>query len=265
MAFAHKPGCPMCGIVSAASASALSPSSPTGSSAKHEILWRDDNFTVYRESANPVSSKGHIVVVFNLHVPSLYTLSSSDLPLLVSLRDIAHRTLAALLAPSASPSSSPAARPQNLLDVGQTTRAARESFRVGFITPPFRDNKIPVTDHLHAHAYALPADLMGWWRGVAYSSVAWYDVDDLIAEIREETSNNRVRTGTNSRPIDLVPDAGARRGTADGIETTDASLLVADPELGEVSPSLLPPTPGTARAQRSPVPSPDASIPHLQV
>ncbi|KAI0823018.1 hypothetical protein BC628DRAFT_1409407 [Trametes gibbosa] len=237
MPFAPKPGCPMCGIVSAAAAAALAPSSPSSHST-HDILWRDDNFTVYREQLNPVSSKGHIVVVFNLHVPSLYTLSSSDLPLLVTLRD-------------------------SLLNAEQSTRAARESFRVGFITPPFRDNKIPVTDHLHAHAYALPADLMGWWRSVAYSSVAWYDIDDLIAEIREETSNNRVRTGANPRPIDLVPDAGARRGTADGIETTDQSLLVADPdpERGETSPNLLPPTPGTARARASP----DASIPHLQV
>ena len=41
-----------------------------------------------------------------------------------------------------------------------------------------------MTDHLHAHAYILPADLMGWWRGVGYSAMAWYDVDDLIAEIR---------------------------------------------------------------------------------
>ncbi|KAI0639142.1 hypothetical protein C8Q77DRAFT_1213794 [Trametes polyzona] len=265
MAFAPKPGCPMCGIVSSAATAALSPSSPSNSNT-HEILWRDDNFTVYRETANPVSSKGHIVVVFNLHVPSLYTLSSSDLPLLVALRDLSHRLLTSLQAPVASPSSSPASiRPQNLLNASHNPRAARESFRVGFITSPFRDPKIPVTDHLHAHAYALPADRMGWWRAVAYSSIAWYDVDDLIAEIREETSNNRVRTGANPRPIDLVPDAGARRGTADGIETTDASLLVVDPERGEASPNLLPPTPGTVRASLHPGPSPDASIPHLQV
>lgn len=25
---------------------------------------------------------------------------------------------------------------------------------------------------------------MGWWRGIAYSPVAWYPIDDLIAEIR---------------------------------------------------------------------------------
>ncbi|KAI0374439.1 hypothetical protein BV20DRAFT_506878 [Pilatotrama ljubarskyi] len=265
MAFAPKPGCPMCGIVAAASAAALSPSSPSNASPP-EILWRDDNFTVYRETANPVSSKGHIVVVFNLHVPSLYTLSSSDLPLLVTLRDLSHRLLTSLQTSSSSPLASPVStHTQNPLDATQHLRATREKFRIGFITPPFKDNKIPVTDHLHAHAYVLPADRLGWWRSVAYSSVAWYEVDDLVAEIREETSNNRVRSGATPRPIDFVPDAGARRGTADGIETTDAGLLIADPERGEASPNLLPPTPGTTRAQLHPGPSSDASIPHLQV
>lgn len=62
----------------------------------------------------------------------------------------------------------------------------------------------------------------------------------------------------------MVPDAGARRGTADGIETTDAGLGVIDPERGEGSPALLPPTPGTAR-QAPLATSPDASIPHLSV
>jgi len=58
------------------------------------------------------------------------------------------------------------------------------NFSIGFITPPFRDPRIPVTDHLHAHAFISPADQAGWFRGIAYSSLAWYDIDDLIAEIR---------------------------------------------------------------------------------
>jgi hypothetical protein len=126
-------------------------------------------------------------------------------------------------------------------------------FRIGFITPPFKDNKIPVTDHLHAHAYIMPADLMGWWRGIAYGPLAWYAIDDLIAEIRsvppfstlspssetvtaglflfyfrESVSNNRVKSGYENRskaPIDLVPSAGARSGTADGRETTEPGLV----------------------------------------
>ena len=67
MAFAPKPGCPMCSIASTASAS--SPRSPSAAAKQPEILWRDDNFTVYRENANPVSSKGHIVIVFKCARP----------------------------------------------------------------------------------------------------------------------------------------------------------------------------------------------------
>ncbi|EPQ60970.1 hypothetical protein GLOTRDRAFT_102660 [Gloeophyllum trabeum ATCC 11539] len=240
MAFPPKAGCPMCGIVaSAAEALPNSPRSPVfqAGSTQPEVLWRDDNFTCYREKANPVSSKGHIVIVFNLHVPSLYTLSSSDLPLLSHVKLLGKKLLSSLSTPA-----SPAYHPS----VGSSStplQTDQSAFRIGFITSPFKDNKIPVTDHLHAHAYIAPADLAGWWRGIAYSSVAWYAIDDLIAEIREETSNNRVRSGQNNRPIDTVPDAGARKGTADGRELTDAGLAVADPEAGHLplTPTSAPP------------------------
>lgn len=57
----------MCGIVATAvhtpANSPRSPDFPAGSTAP-QVLWRDENFTVYRELANPVSSKGHIVIVF---------------------------------------------------------------------------------------------------------------------------------------------------------------------------------------------------------
>lgn len=131
----------------------------------------------------------------SLHVPSIYTLvsnenkciisrftrlqSSSDVPLLTSLKSLATRHLGAVYAAQSNrtPTSSSFA-------TGTTTLPPNVRWCVGFITPPFKDTKIPVTDHLHAHAYVLPADLLGWWRGVAYSSVAWYELDDLIAEIR---------------------------------------------------------------------------------
>lgn len=158
------------------------------------------------------------------------------------------------------------AAPHQLLPNQTPSSVNLELFRIGFITPPFKDNKIPVTDHLHAHAYILPADLMGWWRRVAYSSLAWYDIDDLIAEIRcvispvarsfkikdlivanthcislrEETTNNRVRSGPSThnhpRPIDHVPSAGARRGLPNGVETTDSGLAIEDIEDPESQP-----------------------------
>lgn len=40
----------------------------------------------------------------------------------------------------------------------------------------------------------------------------WWSVEDLRAEIREESSNNRIKSGYDERtdsPIDKVPDAGA--------------------------------------------------------
>ncbi|KAI0094569.1 hypothetical protein BDY19DRAFT_880193 [Irpex rosettiformis] len=249
MSFAPKPGCPMCSIVASAvhtpSHSPRSPTFPAGSKAP-EILWRDDNFTIYRERANPVSSKGHLIVAFNLHVPSLYTLSSSDLPLLVTLRDLSRRLLSSLLpslAEDNSPSSPSTSSPRfNRQSISSLPSLANDKFRIGFITPPFRDSKIPVTDHLHAHAYILPADLMGWWRAVGYGNLAWYDIDDLIAEIREETSNNRVRSGPMPRhaprPIDQVPTAGARQGLPNGIETTEQGIAVPDLEDPERSPGV---------------------------
>ncbi|KAJ3490475.1 hypothetical protein NLI96_g1378 [Meripilus lineatus] len=182
--------------------------------------------------------------------------SSSDLPLLVTIRDLSRRLLTSLI-PASSPSSPniqpanvttpvTAVTPQQLLNHPPTKPQSSQSdeFRIGFITPPFKDSKIPVTDHLHAHAYILPADRMGWWRSVGFGPLAWYSIDDLIAEIREETSNNRIRSGYTSsassssqpRPIDLVPAAGARSGTADGIETTEDGLAVDDPEDPEANP-----------------------------
>ena len=108
--------------------------------------------------------------------------SSSDLPLLTFIRDTATQLLSSLLlvdSPLLSPSSAGPLHPAQ-----PQPRARPSNFRIGFITPPFRDSRIPVTDHLHAHAFIAPADRLGWFRGVAYSAVAWYDIDDLIAEIR---------------------------------------------------------------------------------
>lgn len=115
--------------------------------------------------------------------------SSSDLPLLVTVRDLGRRLLSSLQSSDSdySPNSPRTATSTSGFSPRQGSDEPvldDESFRIGFITPPFRDNKIPVTDHLHAHAYILPADLMGWWRSVAYGTLAWYSVDDLIAEIR---------------------------------------------------------------------------------
>ncbi|KAJ7456656.1 hypothetical protein FB451DRAFT_1276757 [Mycena latifolia] len=258
MAFAPKPGCPMCGIVAtsmhAPPNSPRSPSFPVGST-QPELLWRDDNFTAYREKANPVSSKGHIIIAFNLHVPSIYTLSSTDLPLLVNIRSLATRLLTSLLAPS-SPASTPMAA-----STSAPLHRPNPQFRIGFTTL-MADSKIPVKDHLHAHAYIEPADLMGWWRSKAYGPLSWYSIDDLIAEIRESVTNNRIKSGYENRPpapIDMVPHAGARAGTADGVETTEPGLANPDADLedGQGTPSALTPRAATL--------SPQSMIPSIRV
>jgi hypothetical protein len=66
MTFTPKPGCPMCGIVDAGSHSQInSPSfNHTLQTNKPDVLWKDDNFTVYREMVNPVSSIAHIIIAF---------------------------------------------------------------------------------------------------------------------------------------------------------------------------------------------------------
>ncbi|KAF5313037.1 hypothetical protein D9619_003372 [Psilocybe cf. subviscida] len=262
--FAPKAGCPMCGIVATASHttpySPRSPSFPPGST-QAEVLWRDDNFTAYREKANPISSKGHIIIAFNLHVPSIYTLSSSDVPLLSSIRNLATRLLASLL-PAATPVTPSVAAPPAPL------QNPNNQFRIGFITPPFKDNKIPVTDHLHAHAFIGPADLAGWWRGVAYSPLAWYAIEDLIAEIRESTSNNRIKSGYDNRtqaPIDMVPSAGAREGHADGNEITAPGIANVESELenGQTGPASSSRTSESSNSGQ--YLSPTSQIPHLRV
>ncbi|KAF8587303.1 hypothetical protein K439DRAFT_1630800 [Ramaria rubella] len=256
--FAPKSGCPMCSIAQAAAltpsnspASTLFPNTPHAN--QPEILWRDDNFTAYLERNNPVSSKGHIIILFNLHVPSIYTLSSSDLPLLVQIQRRAHQLLRMLHPPPSSRSPGPY-RVNSPITFQGSPLASDVPAHIGFITPPFKDSKIPVTDHLHVHAYLGTTDLASWWRRSAYSYLAWYAIEDLIAEIRESTTNNRVRSGHTNRglaPIDMVPHAGARSGMPNGIETTEQSLAVDDLEEGRIlspsrSPTLTPQSPSVS-------------------
>jgi hypothetical protein len=64
--------------------------------------------------------------------------------------------------------------------------------------------------------------------------LAWYPIEDLIAEIRESVSNNRVKSGYENRgkaPIDMVPSAGARAGHADGVETTENGIANLDSQV----------------------------------
>ena len=63
----------MCGIVDTAFQYQINSSSfnPTPQSNKPDILWKDDNFTVYKEVANPVSSIAHLIIAFKSVLISL--------------------------------------------------------------------------------------------------------------------------------------------------------------------------------------------------
>jgi len=207
----------MCGIVSYASTSTsilthnlsdlhsrpLAGQSRRGTRENTEVLYRDDNFTVYEERDNPVSSRGHIVICFNLHVPSIYTLSSSDVPLLIQLQEISTRLLSYFTEPNPTPQPSPLINPQQMPPPSPTSATGSSfpaaaslnpsglaspqgAFHVGFITPPLKDPKIPISDHLHAHAFIGEMDKVKWYevpRKVAFT-MGWWDITDLIAEIR---------------------------------------------------------------------------------
>ena len=65
MVFQARAGCPMCGIVANAATSQLDSCPPiSNTQSQLDILWRDGNFTAYRENTTPVSSKGHIIIAF---------------------------------------------------------------------------------------------------------------------------------------------------------------------------------------------------------
>ena len=59
----------MCGIVNTAFHSQINSHSFSLQSNKPEILWKDDNFTVYRENTNPVSSIAHVIIAFKCVSP----------------------------------------------------------------------------------------------------------------------------------------------------------------------------------------------------
>lgn len=62
----------MCGIVNTAFHSQINSLSfdPSPQQNKPEILWKDENFTVYRETTNPVSSIAHIIIAFKCVLPT---------------------------------------------------------------------------------------------------------------------------------------------------------------------------------------------------
>ncbi|KAL0250523.1 hypothetical protein I308_102701 [Cryptococcus tetragattii IND107] len=178
-----------------------------------EVVYHDKDITVYKAEGNErlCQDGRHIIVVVNEHLQSVYEFGASDIPLLSHVLDTAAQIL-----------NSAAATAGNDVERG----TGKEKLQVGFVGSIIKDPQSPHA-HLHAHAYLPPIDtkLSGaslWRRNVIFGSLNWWSIEDLRAEIRQATSNNRVKTGYEYRqaPIDKVPDAGAAIASANALDPT---------------------------------------------
>ncbi|WOO76606.1 uncharacterized protein LOC62_01G000233 [Vanrija pseudolonga] len=171
------------------------------------IIYRDDDITVYpADDADALCGGGrHLTIVLNRHLTSVYQFGPTDLALLSHITATASRLLLA----TAAKSPEAADRIFGAKDVS-----------VGFVNGMPRDPRSPYA-HLHAQAFlgpfekSLPGSTL-WRRNVVFGTLNWWAIPDLIAEIREETSNNRIKSGYENlrpnAPLSKVPDAGAAEG-----------------------------------------------------
>jgi len=205
-----------------------------------EIVYHDSDITVYPASGKErlCSDGRHLIVVVNRHLQTVYEMGPADVPMLSNILNVAEQLLCSL--------------------PGNGTEEGRKALdlRVGFVGSVMRDPQSPHV-HLHAHAMLGPVDtsLPGatfWRRNVVFGGLNWWSVDDLRAEIREETSNNRVKSGYADRgraPIDKVPDAGSLAGLPNALDpdpytdTPSGRLSPGLREEGEATPKAGPSTP----------------------
>ncbi|KAK1924162.1 hypothetical protein DB88DRAFT_489305 [Papiliotrema laurentii] len=179
--------------------------------AGREVLYWDDEITVLRASGKErlCGDGRHLIVVLNRHVQSVYDLSPADIPLLSHVLDTSRRILTR--------------SPVTPAEAEKGKEAG--GVRVGFVGTLLRDPQSPHA-HLHAHAMAGPIDTKlpgaGFYRrNVVFGNMNWWSIEDLRAEIRESTSNNRVKSGySNGRQglIDRVPDAGSVAGPPNALD-----------------------------------------------
>ncbi|BEI79888.1 hypothetical protein CcaverHIS002_0104170 [Cutaneotrichosporon cavernicola] len=180
----------------------------------HRIIYRDADMTIYpAEGKEALCADGrHLIVVLNCHLTSVYDLGPADVPLLSKIISTTQRLLLDRAAPTASASE---------LERGFTAK----DVRIGFVHGMPADPAMPYP-HLHAQAFLgsfdrkLPGSTL-WRRTVVFNPFNWWSVEDLRAEIREESSNCRVKSGYEDRfdsPIDKVPEAGSIEGLPNALD-----------------------------------------------
>ncbi|WWC89404.1 uncharacterized protein L201_004328 [Kwoniella dendrophila CBS 6074] len=186
-----------------------------------EIVHQDSEVTVYKaEGKEKLCSDGkHLIIVVNKHVESVYEFGPSDVPLLSHIIELSHRLL---LSTTGQPS-------RTASDAERGKGKGKENdIRVGFVGTVIKDPQSPHA-HLHAHATLGPIDtsLPGatfFRRNMVFGAMNSWSVEDLRAEIREESSNNRVKSGYEHRdraPIDRVPDAGSIAGLPNALDVSE--------------------------------------------
>ncbi|CED84963.1 hypothetical protein [Phaffia rhodozyma] len=223
-----------------------------------EIIYSDSEVTALLENAKgrKLASAGHITLLIAQPLSTVYDFSPASIPLLSRLLQLSHNLLherfirssaslypysSAAIARSPSPGSSSTAvedeevesrpvfppRPQG------STSLLTES--IGFVVGPFKDPLNASLPYLTLHAFLGPLDLASFYiKNFPFGPLGFYKLEDLIAEIRESTSNNRIKSGsayknprssgianmgqTVPRPLDQVPAAGAREGLPNGGE-----------------------------------------------
>ncbi|WVF71540.1 hypothetical protein IAT40_006348 [Kwoniella sp. CBS 6097] len=194
-------------------------------SAGKEVVFQDEDLTIYRAEGKErlCSGENHLIVVINKHLESVYDFGPSDVPMLGHIIDTARHILStATISGGGSGGNSSATASEAERGKG---KGKEDDFRVGFVGSVMRDPQCP-HKHLHAHAMIglIDTSLPGatfWRRNMVFGGVNWWSVEDLRAEIREETSNNRVKSGYEHRdraPIDRVPDAGSVAGFPNALE-----------------------------------------------
>ncbi|KAG7562607.1 hypothetical protein FFLO_01980 [Filobasidium floriforme] len=157
-----------------------SPSTSTSTSSRkvageRRAIYTDSDLTVWpalsgRAGEALASGERHLVLAFNVHVESVYQLGRADVPLLTRALRIANDLL------DKDPSG------QTQTDPGLGTKA--EERKIGFVVGPLRDPRHPYA-HVHLHAVKGPWDLASYYRkAMVYNFVGWYELEDLIAEIR---------------------------------------------------------------------------------
>lgn len=130
-----------------------------------QTLFHDDTITAIQANA-PIASQ-HIIVLTNAHVQNVHELTYDDIPLLKHIKDTALKLL----------------------------KEAETEVTIGFISSPFSDPQMPIKTHLHAHAFThIDRKRCSWMRSWVFSGLIFYKLDDLVAEIRESVTNNRIKS-----------------------------------------------------------------------